>query len=320
MGVKKPVLSMKPLLFAVSLVGMFLLMLYLTPEVKEPPPMLDLNWIDELQVCPKPDPSRYPKISAEADALYQQAHEADVEIPRRMQPEAIVQLYQQAADKGHLGAMYNLAVSYYEGDGVPQDPTKARYWLEKIATYDIPEGYTAMALIYRKGIGLESDPRKAKDYMVKAAKMGDRDSLYYLGEDILNLQLAYPDMRDQLEAYGVKLLKCAAELGQKEAHFSLALEYAAFDQNHLSYKWLRLGAKAGSGACLRSLSDGYGRREPWLKLNLMEDKKREDCLFKLDSELDKNPDLTFPDLDERCPPNVAQPNVNDDPFPPPRKR
>lgn len=314
---------MKPLLFALTLVGVFLLMVYLTPphEIKEASPMLEMNWIDELQECPKPDQNRYPKISAEAEALYQHAYAADTAIPRRMSPEAIANLYLQAAKKGHPGAMHNLAVSYYEGDGVPQDPAKARYWLEQVATYNIPEGYTGMALLYRKGIGVKRDPRKAKEYLIKAARMGDRDSLYYVGEDILNLQLAYPDMRARLQANGMKLLKCAAELGHRKAYFSLAVEYDVQGQNHLAYQWLRLGAKAGSDSCITSLAEGYWgyKQSTWAQLNLMKDEARGDCLHKLSKELDKNPDLTFPDLDERCPPNVAQPNVHDDPFPPPEK-
>ena len=38
-----------------------------------------------------------------------------------------------AANKGHAKAQFNLAISYYDGEGVQQDVSKAIYWLEKAA-------------------------------------------------------------------------------------------------------------------------------------------------------------------------------------------
>ncbi|MFZ4699110.1 MAG: tetratricopeptide repeat protein, partial [Candidatus Methylumidiphilus sp.] len=145
-------------------------------------------WIEDMTTCPRVDKNHYPQLNPDAVALFKKATEADKAIPKTLPQEEIVKLYQQAAQLGHWQAMHNLAISYYQGDGIEEDEEKALYWFKEIEKLGIPEGYADMALVYRKGIGVAIDDEKSNAYMIKAAQAGDADSLFYLGHDLYGLQ------------------------------------------------------------------------------------------------------------------------------------
>ena len=269
-----------------------------------------LQQLADLKDCPVLDPSIYPKPDPTAVAIYNQAVDQRDKITEK---ERAVQ-YQKAAEKGYWPAMYNLGVLYYQGEGVPESPEKALYWWRELAKLNIPEGYEALAGAYEQGIGVPADRGKANEYRFKAVMTGSPESQYWFGQYLYNHY-----GQEQRPLY-IKITECAAKQGYKEAYYDLAIHYKTIENHKLAYQWLRRGAKAGGSGCVRNLANAYIGMANWDGIHLMRDEKRAACLYKLDSDLDKNPDLTFPDLDERCPPNVAQPNVNDDPFPPPRKR
>jgi len=264
------------------------------------------HWVENLTTCPKPDPNRYPKQNPNAVALFNKTVEADKTLPQ----EEIVKLYQQAAKLGHWQAMHNLAISYYEGDGIEEDEEKALYWFKEIEKLGIPEGYADMALVYRKGISVPVDEIKSNDYMIKAAQAGDVDSLFYLGHDLYGQQ----GQNSKYQAYALKLWQCAAERGHKKAHYFLAIHYEAEGLNKDSsllskaYHYYISGAKAGDGGCLRQLSNAYAHAPKAETFNLKQDLPRAGCLYELNEKVRDNPDLTFPNLDELCPGTVPQPN------------
>ncbi len=262
------------------------------------------NWIGNMTTCPKIDPNHYPKPSLEAQAIFKKALDADNARPKTLSQEEIVTLYQQAAKLGDYLAMHNLAFSYYIGDGVEEDEQQALYWFKEIEKLGVPTGYADMALVYRKGIGVAIDPIKSNEYMIKAAQAGNVDSQYYLGHDLYALQ---QENKKYLE-YALKLWKCAAEQGHKDASFFLATHYESNDQLREAYRYYVLGAKAGSSNCLLSLSDAYGHLAQSPTFNLVKDDARAQCLYELNKKLRTNPDLTFPNLDELCPGSVPQPN------------
>jgi len=257
-----------------------------------------------MNTCPKPDQNRYPKPDAQAMALYKQAIEARNSKPQTMKQEQIVALIQQAAAKGYWPAMHNLAVSYYEGYGFEENHEKALYWFRAIEKLDIPEGYTDMMMVYDKGIGVKSDPDKSREYMLKAAKAGDADSLFYLGHDLYGRQ----DEHSAYAGYGLKLWQCAAEQGHKQAHFFLALHYKVKKQLPTAYRYYVAGAKAGDGSCLMTLAEAYAHSNKKETFNLDKDLDRARCFYDLNVKLRTNPDLAFPNLDTLCPGTVPQPN------------
>jgi len=262
------------------------------------------HWIETMITCPKADKNHYPKLNANVIALFNKTVEADKAIPKTMPQEQIVKLYQQAANLGHWLAMHNLAVSYYQGNGIEESEEQALYWFKEIEKLDIHEGYADMALVYRKGIGVAIDPEKSRDYMMKAAQMGDADSQFYLGHDLYDEQ----QQNRLYQGYALKLWQCAAEQGHKQAHFFLAIHYKVVDQLPTAFRYYLSGAKAGDGACLRALSYAYGHLGNEPTFNLQKDEVRSACLYKLNERLRNDPDLTFPNLDELCPGTVPQPN------------
>lgn len=262
------------------------------------------NWIETLSTCPKADKSHYQKSNPDALALFKKAAKADSTNPKTMPQEEIVKLYQKSANLGYWLAMHNLAMSYYQGDGIEENPKKALYWFREIEKLNIPESYTNMALVYRKGIGVPVDLDKYREYLIKAAQAGDADSQFYLGHDLYALQR----QNKIYQSYALKIWQCAAEQGHKQAHFFLASHYRNTNQLSMAYRYYLSGAKAGDGDCLMTLAYAYGHEDKEPTFNLQQDDARSICLINLNEKVRDNPDLTFPNLDELCPGTVPQPN------------
>lgn len=65
----------------------------------------------------------------------------------------------------------NLAISYYEGEGVEQDKEKAVQLLTEAAPY-MPDAQFLLAQCYENGEGTAKDLDKAKDLYQQAADAG----------------------------------------------------------------------------------------------------------------------------------------------------
>ena len=260
------------------------------------------DWINTITTCPTLSRAQYPKLDSKLQALYDQA----VTLSRAdgiVDQVAVTALYKEAAEKGHWPSMHNLAVRYYQGNGIEESDEKALYWYRQIEALDIPDGYTNMALVYRKGIGVEKDPEKALEYMSKAAQLGDPDAQLMVGR-----YLIHPLKRVQ---EGYKILACAVEQDHREAAFELALNYKVDKDFEKAYQMYRKGAMLGSDSCLNALSNAYAHQPKYPTFGLNKDLDRAICLENLVDALENNPELTFPDLDTRCPANVIQPPGRD---------
>ena len=199
--------------------------------------------------------------------------------------------------------MHNLAVRYYQGNGIEESDEKALHWYRQIEALDIPDGYTNMALVYRKGIGVEKDPDKALEYMSKAAQLGDPDAQFMLGKYL------YHPLKRKADAY--KMLTCAVEQDHRDAALELAAHYEVDEDFEKAYHFYRKGAMLGSKSCINALRHAYAHQPKYPTFGLNEDQDRALCLYQLTKELRNNPDLAFPDLDTRCPANVPQPPGRD---------
>ena len=56
--------------------------------------------------------------------------------------------------QGNYRAQFNLALSYYEGEGVEQSYSQAAYWLEKASNQNHPEAQCNLAILYYIGKGV----------------------------------------------------------------------------------------------------------------------------------------------------------------------
>lgn len=85
--------------------------------------------------------------------------------------------YEKAANKGHAGAMFELASNYYKGLGVIFDLDKALYWYENAAKGGNVNAMYNAALFYDgvEGISYEN-PNMAGYWFNEAAKKGDKDA------------------------------------------------------------------------------------------------------------------------------------------------
>ena len=177
--------------------------------------------------------------------------------------------YAKAAEAGNADGQVQLAKLYLNGNGVDEDPDKARGWLDKAiaqgnpdaanlkdgialmnkarsgdraAQLEIGESYEPENLVIADSYGHEPDGKKAVYWLTKAAEQGDSDAANELGD--LYKQGMEGCFQDFTAA--VKWFRKAAEAGNSEAQFSLAKLCKSGDgtpQNYVeAYKWANLSA------------------------------------------------------------------------------
>ncbi|HEY6168078.1 MAG TPA: tetratricopeptide repeat protein [Verrucomicrobiae bacterium] len=89
------------------------------------------------------------KLEAQIESLKQQAaQEIADRSARASQASAQRSLFEMdAAERGRASAQYLLGRRYRDGDGIPKDDTKARFWLEKSAAQGNPDAQAALQLL-----------------------------------------------------------------------------------------------------------------------------------------------------------------------------
>ena len=120
--------------------------------------------------------------------------------------------YQQAADQGDASAQYNLAVLYYNGEGVQKDLRKAAELYQKAADQGDAFAQYELALLYYNGEGVPKDLRKTAKLYQKAADQGDAFAQYELGRLYDNGEGVPKDSEKARELY-----QKAANQGLKQA-------------------------------------------------------------------------------------------------------
>ena len=85
-----------------------------------------------------------------------------------------VQLYREAAEKGHAKAQNNLGSMYFQGSGgLTQDPAKAVEWYRRAARGGSGSAANNLGICYEDGIGVDADPTKAEELYARAAAAGN---------------------------------------------------------------------------------------------------------------------------------------------------
>ncbi len=195
---------------------------------------------DEAQILAK-------KLAAKtnAEATFQLAKNA----LNRGEKEKAFELFQQAANLNHKEAMVQLGRSYLDGVGVEKEQTKALPWLEKAANQGEKTAQELLGYMYFDGIGVIRDTKKSKEwyqkaegqnsdfalnalggialgegdtggakvYYLKAARLGNADALYNLGQMCEKGQEFRKDM-----ALARRYYREAANKNNKQAKQALA--------------------------------------------------------------------------------------------------
>ncbi|MDE1188137.1 MAG: tetratricopeptide repeat protein [Pantoea sp.] len=68
--------------------------------------------------------------------------------------------------------MANLGAMLTDGEGVKQDYTKARFYLEQAVAKDVPEAMTTLGYLYLNGLGVKKDYSKATELYSTACDRG----------------------------------------------------------------------------------------------------------------------------------------------------
>jgi hypothetical protein len=84
---------------------------------------------------------------------------------------SIVDLQTQAA-QGEAKAQSRLGELYRDGQGVPQNYTKARQWYEKAAAQGYADAQLALGMLYYNGLGVPQDYTMARQWYEQAAAQG----------------------------------------------------------------------------------------------------------------------------------------------------
>ena len=83
-----------------------------------------------------------------------------------------LELWQIAADKGYIDAIYNLADYYLAGYSGIVDLKKAAMWYTKAADLGDAEAQYNLGLMYYRGNGVEKDENKATELWKQSAAQG----------------------------------------------------------------------------------------------------------------------------------------------------
>jgi TPR repeat protein len=124
----------------------------------------------------------------------------------------------KAAEQGDATGQYGLGVMYYRGQGVPQDYAEALRWYRKAAEQGHANAKYGLAVMYYKGAGVTQDYGEAARLYREAAQQGLADAEYALGNSYRKGQ-GVP--RDEVEA--LRWYRKAAEQGDANARYALRL-------------------------------------------------------------------------------------------------
>ena len=85
------------------------------------------------------------------------------------------------AEAGDAEAQYQVARSYYYGEGVPQDYAEALHWVRKAAEQGNVNAQHGLGVAYAFGRGAAQDYTKALTWYRKAANQGDANAQFNIG-------------------------------------------------------------------------------------------------------------------------------------------
>jgi len=82
---------------------------------------------------------------------------------------------QRSAEAGDAKAQFDLADTYFEGNGVPKDLPKGMDWLRKSAAQGYAGAEVTLGFLYQNGVQVPKDPHEAAKWYRKAARQSDKD-------------------------------------------------------------------------------------------------------------------------------------------------
>ncbi|MEZ5764966.1 MAG: hypothetical protein R3D69_12410 [Xanthobacteraceae bacterium] len=159
-----------------------------------------------------------------------------------------------AAARGEPAAIYEVAVRYAEGRGVPVNYEEAVKWYERAADKGVVMAMFRLGTMVEKGLGTAKDPDAARRHYVKAAERGNAKAMHNLAV----LDADGGGLTPNYKSASVWFKK-AAERGVADSQYNLGILYArgiGVEQNLAeSFKWFSLAAAQGDADAARKRDD-----------------------------------------------------------------
>ncbi|MEO0744331.1 MAG: tetratricopeptide repeat protein, partial [Pseudomonadota bacterium] len=164
-------------------------------------------------------------------------------------PERAAQLFHQAAASGVAEAKYYLGILYYEGVGLPQDPTLGRTWLRAAAN----DGYGEAQFELSQRLA-DTDPATAARWLTEAASSGVPEAQFAVARDVQSRGGPIADV--------IALFTSAAEEGHVPAQRALGTLYLTGTDGQppdgaLAEAWLRRAVQGRDLVALHNLGLAY---------------------------------------------------------------
>ena len=141
--------------------------------------------------------------------------------------ELVAQLYEKAAEKGHVVSSHNYARMLQNGlNGLPEDAVRAKeYYLKAMEKGNVNAAFSLARLIQLGGKGLRPQPSESIQYFVIAMEMGLRKAAYNLA----NLYYVGADDVPKNKKEAVRILRQASDAGSTRSTLLLAKILLEFD-------------------------------------------------------------------------------------------
>lgn len=155
-----------------------------------------------------------------------------------------IQWYKRAGEQGHLTSQFNLGVIYAKGRGVNQDYGESFKWYKMAALQGDMMAESTLAMMYAKGIGTEKNEKEAVNWYHKAAVQGHTNSQYILANMFMKGRGVPQDESEAFEWY-----QQAAEKGHINAQITLGYMYGkgkgTSRDDVEAFNWYRKAAEQG---------------------------------------------------------------------------
>ena len=151
----------------------------------------------------------------------------------------------------------DLAISYYNGDGIEKNQTLATQWFENAAQDGLSTAMTRAGVCYLFGFGVPADKPRGLSWLRRAADLHDPDALFELGQCY---EIGIGVAVDAKKA--VKFYEQAAEGQNISSMVSLGDYYRRSTDRKseaMAFSFYRKAAEAGDAYGMRGLGQCYFR-------------------------------------------------------------
>ena len=155
-------------------------------------------------------------------ALTDSLYEGGLKLKAEGQDAEAFARFEQAAERGHAGAAYELGEAYEAGRGVDRDAKAGAEWIDAAAARGEPRAQHALGAALYNGDGVARDYVRAVEYLGQAAEQGHADAQFLLGESYANGRGVTKNLSWAARWYGK-----AAEQGHADGAFSFGVVQAA---------------------------------------------------------------------------------------------